>query len=331
MPEKLIRKSKPGLLPASPIVSVIIPTKDREEDLELTVGTILRQSVLPSELIIVDQSKGKEGGRRIEKLYAEEPQRVRDTLTLRYVNDPTILGADVARNRGMEIAQGDIWLFLDDDVALEANFLQEILAAYQRYPRVSGVSGIICNYRKPSWGYRSWASLFVCGPFYDERQPIYWRANYLREAEPIRVRKFTGALMSFRAEVIRGLRFYGAVSDGEDADFCARLGPEAILVIAPRARLKHLKSRIGRPQDHWLHRFARENYYQYHRNWKTGFKNHLSYAWLNIGLGLIGLLASVRRGSSAPWRALCDGAREGARASRVVRATGGPTRFGWRF
>ena len=37
------------------LVSVIIPTKDRLADLALTVQTTLRQTVLPDELIIVDQ------------------------------------------------------------------------------------------------------------------------------------------------------------------------------------------------------------------------------------------------------------------------------------
>lgn len=312
-----------------PSLSIIIPTKNRPSDLKLTVESVLRQSVRPTELIIVDQSQSDESKRQVERLYAEAPPLVRETIRLSYIWDAGISGLPFARNRGMEITQGDIRLFLDDDVVLEPNFLEELLTVYEQHPYVSGVSGIITNYRRPSWAYRLWASMFVRGPFHDERQPIYWKADRLREAEPIRVTKFTGALMSFRADAIQGHRFHGGILDGEEVDFCRRLGSDAVLLIAPRARLVHRTSPIGRSQGHWLRGSGQSSYYLYHRNWRTGFRNFVSFAWLNLGLGLAALLASARRGSLAPWRALRDGAREGARVTGV--ATASPARFGWRL
>jgi GT2 family glycosyltransferase len=242
----------------------------------------------------------------------------------------------------MEIAQGDICLFLDDDVCLETGFVEEVLAVYQRYPRASGVSGIVSNYRRPPIAFRLWVSVFARGPFHDERQPIYWKADRLRNAEPIAVRGLGGGLMSFRAEAIRAHRFdenLTGVSDGEDVDFCVRLGPDAVLMIAPRARLAHKASPIGRAQDHWLRRFTRANHYIYHRNWERGFRNGLAFVWLNMGLGLVASLASVRRASLAPWRALRKGAREGRRVARLwpladgkaARPITGRARFGWRL
>jgi GT2 family glycosyltransferase len=303
-----------------PSLSIIIPTKNRPSDLNLTVESVLRQSILPPQLIIVDQSDHDESQRRLEKLFAETPFPAGGKPRLCYFHDTRILGLTRARNRAMEFAQGDIWLFLDDDVVLEQDFLEELLAVYEQRSDVSGVSGIITNYRRPAWTYRLWSSVFVRGPFRDERQPIYWRADHLRREEPIRVRRFTGALMSFRAEAIRGYRFdenLRGVSDGEDAEFCARLGPEAILVIAPRARLKHKASPTGRTQEHWLRRFAQANFCLYHRNWKNVSRNHLHFAWLKVGLGLVALLASIRSGSLSPWHALREGAGEGARVGRL--------------
>ncbi len=300
-------------------VSVIIPTKDRPLDLELTVESMLQQSILPTQLIVVDQSHGVETQKRLGKLFAEAPFPAR--IQLYYVRDSTISGLTVARNCAMQIAPGDIWLFLDDDVCLEACFIEEILAVYHRYPQVSGVSGIISNYQRPSWAYRLWASIFVRGPFHDERQPIYWRADRLRQAEPIRVGKLTGALMSFRANAIRGRHFdenLRGVCDGEDVDFCARLGPSAVLVIAPRARLVHKTSPSGRSQDHWLKRLAQANFYLYDRNWKKGIGNRLSFLWFNAGLALVAALASLRAGSLVPWRALTEGAREGQKVGTTT-------------
>jgi len=323
-------------------VAVIIPTKNRSIDLGLTFESIIRQSILPNQIIVVDQSEDDESCKQVEKLYREARSQVRDVVRLDSVRDPGISGGAVARNRAMEIARGDIWLFLDDDVILEPNFVEELLAVYQQHPHVLGVSGIISNYHKPHWAYLLWAIVFLRGPFHDERQPIYWNANRLRKTEPIQVGKFTGALMSFRAEAIRANRFDEnliGVSDGEDVDFCARLGSDPFLVIAPRARLIHKKSAVGRTQDHWLRRFAQANYYLYHRNWQSGIRNRLAFVWLNVGLGVAAFLASVQRGTLAPWGALREGARDGMRVGRLkivahrkaAEVTANPARFGWRL
>jgi GT2 family glycosyltransferase len=323
-------------------VSLIIPTKNRSSDLEHTLESVFGQKILPTQLIIVDQGQGDETRKSMEKLFADARFRVREKIQLCYISNTKISGLTVARNRAMEVAQGDIWLFLDDDVVLEANFLEELLSVYQRYPQVTGVSGIISNYLRPSLPYRLWAFAFARGPFQDERQAVYWQADRLRVSEPIAVTKLGGGLMSFRGDAIRGRCFdenLCGVSDGEDVDFCARLGPDALLVIAPRARLVHKKSPIGRAQEHWLRRFARANYYLYHRNWERGFRNGLAFVWLNMGLGLVAALASIRRVSSSPWLAFVEGARDGTRVGRLglgphdkaPRATTDRARFGWRL
>jgi GT2 family glycosyltransferase len=323
-------------------LSIIIPTKDRPNDLEATVEGVFRQSLSTTHLVIVDQSQSNESQALVTKQYAEAPSPLRERLQLRYLRDPVVPGGGVARNRGMEIAEGEIWLFLDDDVTLEPNFVEELLTVYQQHPHVTGVSGIITNYERPPRAYRLWAFVFVRGPFHDERQPIYWKADRLRNAAPIAVRKLGGGLMSFRADAIRAHRFdenLTGVSDGEDVDFCAQLGPDAVLMIAPRARLAHKASPVGRTRDHWLRRFARANHYLYHRNWARGFRNGLAFVWLNVGLGLAALLACARRASLAPWRALREGTHEGTRVAlprpmtdcRAHQATTGRARFGWRL
>ena len=156
------------------------------------------------------------------------------------------------------------------------------------------------------------------GPFHDERQPIYWRADKLRNYGPIQVRRFGGGLMSFRAHAIRGKWFdknlYG-VSDGEDVDFCARLGPGAKLLIAPGARLAHYHSSSGRLQDHWLRRMVRGNVFLYRKNWKRGVMNRGCYAWLMVGFALVAVYACVSKLSTAPFKALLTGLDEATQAS----------------
>src|SRR5258707_233906 len=105
----------------------------------------------------------------------------------------------------MKQATGDIWLFLDDDVLLEPDFIEKLLAAYS--PGITGVSGIITNYSTPPIARRLWELLFEVGPFRDDRQTVYRNAAKLLNSTPKQVRQFTGALMSFRADEIRGVSF----------------------------------------------------------------------------------------------------------------------------
>ncbi len=304
-----------------PSLSVIIPTKNRPLDLELTVKSLLTQTALPQQLIIIDQSRNQESRMRVTSAYEDAPASVRDKTKLCYALDPSISGLAAARNRAIQLAEGNVWLFLDDDVVAEPDFLREILAVYESHPNITGVSGIVTNYRPPSWSFRLWNSIFVCGPFADDRQPVYWAANHPHNGEPVQVSRLGGGLMSFRAEAVRGCRFDETllgVSDGEDVDFCARLGPGAVLLIAPRARLAHNRSPAGREREHWLRREARSTHYLYWRNWDRGLRNRLCFWWLNVGYAVVATLAGLRRASLQPWRAFTTGAREGRCASRAV-------------
>ncbi len=301
--------------PDFPSLSVIIPTKDRPACLERAVTLLLVQMVLPGQIIIVDQSVANESRRRVEALFAAASSTVRHAVRLCYLHESTIPGAAVARNRGMEAADGQVWLFLDDDMEPEPTFIEELLMVYARWPSVGGVSGIITNYPKPSWVFRIWSWLFLQGPFHDERQPIYWNADRLRRSGPIPVSKFGSGLMSFRAEVVHGLRFDEALRGlppGEDIDFCARLGPYIKLVIAPRARIAHQPSSTGRSQDYWMKDYAQGKLYVYHRNWRRGLRNRICCLWFEIGCGLAAAIASLRRRSLKPWHAFLTGVREAA-------------------
>jgi glucosyl-dolichyl phosphate glucuronosyltransferase len=298
-----------------PSVSVIIPTKNRPQCLDAVVAKLLAQTTRPQEIIIIDQSDSDESRRLVETRYASALPRIGDLVRLHYIHDQRIPGAAVARNRGMELAEGEVWLFLDDDMGLELEFVEELLVVYARFPSVDGVSGIITNYPQPLLQARLWGALFLRGPFRDERQLIYWNASKLRTSGPITVTKFGSGLMSFRANVVRNHRFHGVLRGlppGEDIDFCARLGFDAVLVIAPRARTTHDHSPLGRSLDHWLKEYTQGKLYHYHRNWSRGIKNHLAYAWFITGCAFLAVCACLRRRSVAPWQAFLYGFREAA-------------------
>ena len=285
-------------------MSVIIPTRNRADDLATTIESLLSQTVQPAELIIVDQS--------VEKSYTDSLP-----IPVVYIHDRTLSGASHARNVGMDHARSDIFLFLDDDVVMEANFIEEILAAYS--DGVTGVSGIITNYQKPNLLRYLWEVAFFRGPFHDDRQPVYWNAARNVASRPFRVRQFGGGLMSFRRSAVQAHRFDTQLTGacpGEDVDFCVGLPKESVLLINPRARLLHKRSPEGRDSIHWLALQAQVYNYLRQRHWREGFWNNVCFAWLNVGQMAAAMLASMKRGSLEPWRSWREGARKGIAIAR---------------
>jgi len=291
-------------------VSVIIPTKHRQSDLRSTLEDLAAQTRRPDEVVIVDQSD-------LPSL------NTRDfPLALKYIHAPELSGAAVARNCAMDQAIGDLWVFLDDDVILEPQYIEEIVKAYAS--GVTGVSGIITNYRTPPLSQRLFEICFVRGPFRDDRQPIYWRADELRFERPQPVRQFGCGVMSFRATAIRHLRFDSNLKGGslaEDIDFCARLPVNSKLVIAPNARLIHKKSAVGRTTEHWLDPHSQSTFYMRTRNWHRGFLDDLAFVWLQVGYALIATIGMMKRRSIEPFRSWRRGAGRG-RNLGMQRVTG---------
>jgi GT2 family glycosyltransferase len=290
-----------------PSLTAVIPTKNRADDLEAVVKTVLTQTALPAQLIVVDQSATEQSERRIKSLFFECKPDLHNSIDLMYLRDAGISGLTAARNRSLDLVGSEIVLFLDDDVLLEPDFIHQILEAYRHYPQASGVSGIVTNYSSPSKMFKYWSWLFARGPLHDDRQPIYWKAAKVGQREPIRVTRLGGGLMSFRINAIQGVRFdenLTGACEAEDIDFCTRLGGNAVLLIAPAARLVHKASPMGRTSDHWLQRHARAMWYLYRRNWNHGLVNRVCFVWLNLGYGIAAALVSMHRLSLLPWARL---------------------------
>lgn len=294
-------------------VTVVIPTKNRPEELVETLDSVLRQTLRPREVVVVDQSDSEESGLSTKVLFEKMSPTIQDCVQLVYIRETAITGGAAARNRALQVAASKIILFLDDDVTLEERFIEELVGVYDTYPGADGVSGVVTNYPVPPAIWRLWSVVFTRGPFWDDRQPIYWRADRLRSGAPIRVSRFGAGLMSFRARVVKGLLFDEAlrgVSDGEDVDFCARLKPGTLLLMTPRARLVHKRSPTGRSAEYWMFRHARTMWYLYLRNWNHGLRNRLCFIWLNVGYAVAASWVTVCSYPACSWAGLFRAVRE---------------------
>ena len=97
-----------------PQFSIIIPVYRVEEYLEKCVDSILAQTCQDFELLLIDDGSPDGSGAICDRYAASHPNQVR---ALHQPNG----GAGAARNRGIELAQGDYLLFVDGDDWLAPN------------------------------------------------------------------------------------------------------------------------------------------------------------------------------------------------------------------
>ena len=96
-------------------LSVIIPVHNGEEHLRIGMDALAAASRPPDEVIIVDDASTDR---------SPEIAQASGASVIRLTGKPR--GPAFARNRGAEIAQGDILVFLDSDVAIHSDALARI-------------------------------------------------------------------------------------------------------------------------------------------------------------------------------------------------------------
>jgi glycosyltransferase involved in cell wall biosynthesis len=90
----------------APKISVVVPTFDRAGVLGRSLGSVLGQTLPPLEVVVVDDGSTDDTERVVQELGSE---------LVRYVRLPERSGAQAARNRGIEEANGDWIAFQDSD------------------------------------------------------------------------------------------------------------------------------------------------------------------------------------------------------------------------
>lgn len=122
-------------------ISTIIPTRNRWELLHETLTTLLEQTDLPTEIIVIDASDVPIEKGAIEAL-KHQASSVGSSLIWEKANQ---CGAAPQRNQGYALARQPFIHFMDDDIILERDCLQQLWKAMQSSTRAGGVSAMIVN------------------------------------------------------------------------------------------------------------------------------------------------------------------------------------------
>ena len=281
-------------------VSVVIPTYRRPNDLSVCLDSLAKQSVPPLEIIVVGYGTDTASEALIRQ---REREFEDDGVRLRYVRSNRN-SSGASRNMGNRWSQGEIVIFVDDDVILDADYVREIVRVYETEPTVLGVQGhdvtderrdvsnfylrLFFLYHGEHGGGRVLPSLNVTYPLtLDKIMPCEW---------------FAGHTSSFRRHVLGEFQYDERIvrrGSREDIDLSYRIFKRypGSLLVTPSARLVHNKSMQGRSSEREL-LYMREVYrlYLFFKLFDTTPGNVLIYLWSRLGfLGMTVVRAVVKR------------------------------------
>ena len=106
-------------------VSVIVPLFNKRSYVRETLESVLNQTVPVHQIIVVDDGSSDGGAEVVESF--REPH-------IRLLRQPNA-GVAAARNKGIELATGDLISFLDADDRYRPGYIENLLQMAERFPQ----------------------------------------------------------------------------------------------------------------------------------------------------------------------------------------------------
>ena len=125
----------------SPLVSVIVRTKDRAELLKDALRSIAGQTHSPVQVVLVN-----DGGCEVDLVEAES---ILGDIPVDYFRHDTSLGRGAALNQGLEHAKGDYVAFLDDDDIYYPSGIARLVTAAIKSGRQAVYGRVVCKTGNP--------------------------------------------------------------------------------------------------------------------------------------------------------------------------------------
>ena len=127
------------------IVSVVIPTRNRGDQMEHTVRSLWEQTLAPDrfEIVLVDNLSSDDTPERARILERDSP------VPLRFHRMREDRGPAMSRNQGARMARAPLIAFIDSDVELARNWLEEGVRYLNATPGVGLVTGKLLYAARP--------------------------------------------------------------------------------------------------------------------------------------------------------------------------------------
>jgi glycosyltransferase involved in cell wall biosynthesis len=194
-PPCLERRSQ--ALETAPFVSVVVPTRERTEQLRSCLASIFALRYPRYEVIVVDNAPRTAATEELVKGFAA------GAVPVTYLREPR-RGASAARNRGLRSASGELVAFADDDVVVDPHWLAAISEAFDVTDDVGCVTGPVLplHFETPAQAWTEQFAEFRTGfaqELFDLREHRSQRPLY-----PYNPGVFgSGGSMAFRKETLR--------------------------------------------------------------------------------------------------------------------------------
>lgn len=296
-------------------VSVVIPTKNRKEDLLKAIKSISNQSILPKELIVIDQSD--------IPLFNDDILLINNILLNKvrfvYHNDISISGLVEAKDFSLKLTTCNLISFLEDDVIIEYNYFEEVINGFIRNPQMKGCCGIVINTNETNKFYVFLHRISHLGIFKDIRPYIFKKHQKNYSKNLIRSQAISGGISTWSKDVFDYIQFdkFNNFHLLEDIDFSTRVFKfySNDLYINPAVRLIHNSSPLGRDFDFTKNkRKAKELILFYKKNGNNYFAL-INITWLFTCLIAQSLINTIKSGEFKATRGLYAGITEGIRTS----------------
>ena len=268
--------------------SIILPTYNRPQEINDCIDSLLKQTVKPDEIIVIDDGNLPEPPLQNECKAAG--------IVYRYHQKDTP-GLTASRNAGIRMASNDIIMFFDDDVVLDSRYIEEILKIYENDPQqeIGGVGGQVMNWKSFSFFHkiRHWFDIMILNSGIREGKVLTsgFCVNFGETGKPLKENRevdfLAGCAFSFRKQVFKEFSFsekYRGYGLGEDKDFSYRISKKHKLVISPAAQLNHYEaSQMRYDKNKMGHEYiiSRHVFFMDHKN--NGWTSRLLFSYAIAG------------------------------------------------
>jgi GT2 family glycosyltransferase len=275
------------------VLDVALCTRDRLEHLRRCLASVAAQTAPPRRVLVVN------GGRPLDSLGTQvEVVDVEPSLPRQ-------------RNVALDILDGELVAFLDDDVELRPDYLERVRAWFEEHPATVGVSGHVDNdvpFSAASSAFRRTFSLSTGdGVLRPSCDVIYLQ----HPTVPTRVHAVSGSNMVWRRSALHGLRFDEALEGYaymEDVDFSLRAGLRGELWMLPDARLLHDRTQTSRvPPRAYVRQVFTNGAYLFAKHRATYGLRSSAYARRVVGRSAAYVAVAARTRSPEPLIGLAQG------------------------
>lgn len=278
-------------------ISVIICTRNRFDDFQKTLSSLVSQTRLPDELVIVDSSD--------EQKIEDYLSSINIPFSTRYFH--TQPGLTLQRNYGIRESASDLIFFFDDDVELDSNYFDEVgkVFANDLFYEIGAVGGrIVHPHGGQSKAVRFWLEqkIFyllrsIFGLVDNGSGRFRWSGMATHPHAILQSRYIeclSGCCMAFRREVFDKVIFdeklvrYGLMEDSDiskqvlDAGYKIYYHTSATLVHneSPKNRLNYRQ---------WAEMTVVNYDYLFRKSWSKDKWRWAAYYWALLGLIVVNL------------------------------------------